>query len=111
MKEQQGFMSIFGLQGEVREWSRQVTPDATPDTCMAHIKEEVAELENELALLAHERFNSAGVEAADVVILLCALACLLDIDLANEVEQKWQIVKGRVYNKGADGVYRHEVTK
>lgn len=105
--ERQGYMSIFGLQNKVREWARINTPDSTLDTCMAHIEEEVWELKNELSLRAHDRYNNAAVEAADIIILLAALACLLDIDLGNAVEEKWKIVQGRTYGKAGDGVYRH----
>jgi hypothetical protein len=113
------------LQAESKVLGEERFPDSTLATTWAHLLEEFEKelVPDALMLLSVQDWHAAGRyvhpdletqvadslgdEMADVIILLAQLANKAGIDLGATLAWKWNVVKGRPYQKNPDGVYRH----
>lgn len=83
----------------VADWADVTFPASTDHSKLAHLRKELAELE--------ERPDSAE-EMAGVVMLVCHLARAHGVDLAAAIEQKLAICRARTWGApDADGVVEH----
>lgn len=90
-------LNIF--QKELGEWQKQTFPFSTRESKFEHLLEEVAELSYDL---------SDGAEMADIVILLLGIADSQNINLADELKKKFEILKNRKWGQPDEkGVVRH----
>lgn len=92
-------MDAFDVfQFEVGEWQAVTFPHSTVGTVLAHLKEEVGELCD----------DPGPEEAADVLMLLMAVATKLDFSLIEAVREKFEINKQRRWEiTTAEGYTKH----
>ena len=108
------------LQTAVNDWQDETFGShQTTQGLINHLKEEVEELENELAFVDIDKGTSAEEnfpdsleniqnELADIIILSCGLARLFNIDLEKSVADKMAINKEREWDDEDDlGIIRH----
>lgn len=89
------------FQIEVGKWQAQTFPDSTINTVLAHLAEEVDEL----------RRDPNPEEAADVLMLLLAVATKLDFSLMDAAREKFEINKGRRWGvTTAEGYTKHSLS-
>jgi NTP pyrophosphatase (non-canonical NTP hydrolase) len=92
---------------EITEWQKEVFPEATPESKIHHLKEEVNEL------LSDIRTNNPNrrLEYADCIFLLfgCAAADGFNYeDICNAIDEKFKINKKRKWGKpDENGVVKH----
>jgi hypothetical protein len=86
------------LQLEIGAWGDRTFPQSTPRSVLAHFKKESKELID----------DETAVEAADCLMLLLHFAHKMGFSLRDQVRQKFEVNKGRVWGKpDADGVVEH----
>ena len=98
-------------QQTIKEWQESTFPDSTLGGRSAKLKEEVAELIDELDRAAHivnYDKSKTALEMADVVIVLYGLANLLGIDLHEAINEKMSINRKRLWVFTEQGNYRHQ---
>lgn len=82
---------------DISDWQKATFGQVTPERALERTHEEWVELVE----------SGDPLEAADVVIVLCALAAACGKDLATLVEQKMAINRARKWNVGPDGTGYH----
>jgi hypothetical protein len=91
--------SAVTFQRDVNAWQDKTFPHATPQSILAHVRRELAELEDD---------PSDPAEAADIYILLLALAGKVGYDLHNVAAAKMDENYTRTWGKpDAEGVVEH----
>lgn len=106
-------MDMF--QGAVGEWGAQTFPDTNDKKILAHLRDEVDELDEVLK----GRFwpggkrrvvaDDVGEELADVFLMLLHLAHRHGISLRDQAERKFGIVQTRTYTTETEkGYLRHD---
>ena len=89
------------FQREVGEWGLATFPQSTPATILAHLAEEVRELEDAAGAACAE-------EAADVFLLLLHYCHRREIDLLREARAKLAVCRERTWARDeAAGYSRH----
>lgn len=101
---------------EIAAWQRETFPKATAASVLAHMHREMRELEAELmtwkgrprSLVDEVDRRKVGAEIADLFHLIVALSGALDLDLADEVERKFEINVEREWGEpDSQGVVEH----
>jgi NTP pyrophosphatase (non-canonical NTP hydrolase) len=98
------------LQREDGEWANRTFPNASNDTIMSHLTEEVEELSN-AAHIDNGTIGNIEEEAADCLLLLLHLAHRNHFSLFEEAQKKFEINKKRTWNVKAPGGHtKHDAT-
>lgn len=95
------------LQDLVGQWGMQTFPEATSDTIIAHMREEVVELQE--ATDGYEE-HGVGEELADIGLMLLHLAHRYGVDLQTEMIRKFAEVQGDEFVDDGRG-YRKRVKR
>lgn len=104
----------FELQRELGEWARATFPHGTSESILAHLKEEIGELEAAIQparsprgyrtrRASSERYDAIGEEIADCIILLLHLAHRHGIIAEAEVRKKFERNKRRTWESDDNG--------
>lgn len=97
------------LQDRVGAWGTRTFPASTEMNIIAHLRDEVVELEEAVALQGPGDAEAAAVEAADAYLLLLHLAHRYGFDLQAAAEAKFAIVQTRSYTTDSGrGYLRHD---
>lgn len=98
--QQEGWMDISDLQKATGEWAESQFPRSTPESVIAHFREEASE------------FAEAGdpEEAADCLLLLCHFAHKRGFSLLDEAAKKLRKNKLRKWatEPNSEGYFKHE---
>ena len=87
------------FQAEVTRWANETFPGSTLDAKLAHLRQEIDEIEAE---------PGDGSEYADCLLILLHAAGANGIDLFAEAQKKHQVNLSRTWGKpDAQGVVRH----
>ena len=86
-------MNLDEFQRDVVAWQQRTFPNATVGTIISHLQEEIAELAE----------LPSGEEAADVFMLLLALAGWMDFKLSDAAEAKFAVNQERRWTVTAPG--------
>jgi len=100
--------TFFGLGRELRRWmmwaSKQF-PNATAESCEAHLRSELSEL---VAALDAQDDDELANEAVDVLVLLLQLLGRRGIDVVLALRGKLAVNKSRVWGETNEaGFWRH----
>lgn len=98
-------LELVPMEKERLAWSLQTFPDATPQSALNHLKEEIKEIEQNIA----DGVNDA-TEYADAIMLLLDSAGrrgISVVDILYAFRQKHEINKTRRWEKNPDGSYYH----
>lgn len=91
------YLSKF--QREVHEWAQATFPNQTPASKLAHLRDELKELEED---------PGDALEIADCFILLLSISEMAGVDLLSAGETKFEINKNRKWGKPDErGVVKH----
>lgn len=93
------------LQCKIGEWGERTFPEATADTIMAHLQEEVAELGDAVYRRASDETEE---EAADVLLLLLHLAHRFGFSLFDAACVKMARNENRTWAPAEDGYWKHQ---
>lgn len=108
-------VDVSALQREVQAWADIIFADRTTASVLAHLREEVGELEiavdSEPWVRTPETeaawFSRIAEECADVGLLLMSLTSLIGEDLASLMAVKHALNKGRRWTRQMDGYRKH----
>jgi NTP pyrophosphatase (non-canonical NTP hydrolase) len=92
---------VSETQATINAWQRETFPTATTNGVIGHLREEFEEW------LTAESDELAGVEAADLVILLYCWCDQVGIDLHAEIDKKMVRNRARTWHIQPDGTGRH----
>ena len=87
---------------QIQEWGLETFPEATAQSVLLHLQEEIGELWAEV-----DQGTPVNEELADCFILLIQLARQLDLDVYEEVHKKFEINKTRTWEKVDAGFWKH----
>lgn len=102
------------FQREIGLWGEATFPDSTPKTIMAHLREEVAELDHEVrnwkdyaGPARYFQQVAIGEELADCYLLLLHLAHRIGIDLDMAAAEKFDTNQQRTWHDDGRGYAKH----
>lgn len=97
--------SIIELEKERLEWSKKTFPEATPESCLKKLEEEIAEIRCDMSLGV-----ARAEEYADALMCLLDSAGRQEITVEMIIEEfasKFYINKQRKWIKNPDNTYSH----
>jgi NTP pyrophosphatase (non-canonical NTP hydrolase) len=92
-------------QSTITEWQRDTFGSVTPLNAFCRARKEWRELED---LMTENMSSKAVDEAADVVIVLYALAGAFGLDLHEAIDRKMAINRSREWDLNGDGTGQHK---
>ncbi len=107
--------SLVQLEKERFEWSLKTFPEATSQSSLEKLKEEIKEVEKELTYLEKFPDGDSGLEKLSMEYADCFM-CLFDSagraglsvqDIINSFAEKLEINKNRSWNKNDNNTYSH----
>lgn len=101
--------ALQSLQDEIGGWGDATFPKSTPETVLAHFREEVAELLEVAPMMPDHPSHDEAEEAADVFLLLLHFAHKKGFSLFDVTERKMAINRARRWNTEPEpaGHFKH----